>query len=171
MSSLKILQKSWGNYRAIEWTVLLYDHLETQRWEDYRKILLLVLAILCYSGGRGSLQRGPRENPLAWITAKQPVPSGAPEIPRSINQVGWVLSFMVIFFCLWSLYILTQSKCQKLLLWGRLNTPRADLNFLSYIRFHEDRLPRWASTLIYFLFTHRSSVFFDIPFCHWTHHL
>lgn len=31
MSSLKILQKSLGNYRGIEWTVLLYDHLETQQ--------------------------------------------------------------------------------------------------------------------------------------------
>lgn len=31
MSSLKILQKSLGNYRGIEWTELLYDHLETQQ--------------------------------------------------------------------------------------------------------------------------------------------
>lgn len=135
------------------------------------KVLSPAIAVLCYSWDRESLQRGSGKSSLVWITAKQAAISGAPRNSQEHKLSRPSFRVWGGFFCVWSLYLLTQSKCQKLLLWGRLNTPRADLNFLSHIKFCVERLTGRASALLYFLSAHRSSFFSGIPFCHWTYPL
>lgn len=124
-----------------------------------RKLLPPAVAILkLFLRQRMAVERS-QEKLLVWITAKDTVLSKAPRNSQKNKPSKPSFRFWGGFFLCLIFIHLNPDKMSKASVWGRPSTPTADLNFLSYIRFLEDRLTRWENALIYFLSTHRSSLF------------